>query len=50
MPNQPRDDNPPRTIRIDDTLWKKVKDAAAERGVKVSVVVREALERFVTKH
>lgn len=49
MPNQPRDDNPPRTVRIDDALWAKVKAVAAERGVKVSVVIREALERLVTK-
>lgn len=46
MPNQPRDDNPPRSIRIQDDLWAKVKHAAAERGVKLSVIVREALERY----
>lgn len=49
MPNQPRDENPPRSVRIEDGLWERAKVAAAERGVKVSVIVREALERYLPK-
>lgn len=46
MPNQPRDDNPARAVRIDDRLWQKAKDRAAEKGETVSDVIRRALERY----
>lgn len=47
MPNKPRKDNPPRTIRVDDELWDKVKARAAERGEDVSEAVRRMLRRYV---
>lgn len=49
MPNQPRDDNPPRTVRIDDDLWAELKDFAAESGKAVSVVIRDAVRAFIAK-
>lgn len=47
MPNQPRDDNPARTVRVPDGLWLKAKTQAADRGESVSDVVRRALARYV---
>lgn len=38
---------PVRTVRIDDELWAKVIEAAAERGEPVSEAIRRALERYV---
>lgn len=49
MPNKPRDDNPGRVIRIENALWAKVRTMAAERKVTASVIVREAIERYVGK-
>jgi antitoxin component of RelBE/YafQ-DinJ toxin-antitoxin module len=46
MPNQPRDDNPTRAIRIDDALWTAAKERAAERGESVSEAVRAFLRRY----
>jgi antitoxin component of RelBE/YafQ-DinJ toxin-antitoxin module len=48
MPNQPRDDNPCRAIRVDDELWEAAKVRAAERGESVSEAVRAFLRRYTT--
>lgn len=48
MPNQPKPDNPPRSVRIGDQLWAKAKKVAAKEGTDVSSVVRRALENYTT--
>ena len=40
MPNQPRDDNPGRTVRIPDDLWARVRARAERDGASPSEVVR----------
>jgi antitoxin component of RelBE/YafQ-DinJ toxin-antitoxin module len=47
--NQPRDDNPARTVRVDDRLWQAAKLAAAANGTTVSDILRGALERYVKR-
>lgn len=49
MPNQPRPDNPPRPVRVEDALWTAAKRAAREDGTTVSAVVREALRQYVAR-
>jgi len=44
MPNQPK--TPTRAIRIEDGLWRKAQERAAERGETVSDAVRQFLERY----
>lgn len=46
MPNQPRKDNPARSIRVPDDLWQAAKDRAAERGETVTDAVIRALRRY----
>lgn len=46
MPNQPRSDNPARSVRVPDALWQAAKDRSAERGETVSAVIVRALERY----
>lgn len=47
MPNQPRDDNPPRSFRIPGDLYRQVKARAAERGETVTDVIIRAMKRYV---
>ncbi len=47
MPNQPRDDNPARTIRIDDELWGAVKALAKKEQVSASEIVRDAIRNYL---
>lgn len=47
MPNKPRADNPARAVRIEDELWAKLQAIAAARGVTMSAVIRDALDRYV---
>lgn len=47
MPNQPRKDNPARSVRVPDELWDAAKERAAERGETVTDVVIRALKRYV---
>ncbi len=47
MPDQPRADNPARTVRVRDELWQAAQQAAQERGESVSEVIRRALARYV---
>lgn len=49
MPNQPRADNPARTVRIDDSLWIAVKARAKAEGATVSAVIRRALEHYINR-
>lgn len=47
MPNQPRADNPARSVRVPDDLWQAAKSRASERGETVSAAIIRALERYV---
>ena len=44
MPNAPK--TPIRTIRISDELWGAVQELAAEQGITVTSIIKEALEKF----
>lgn len=46
MPNQPRTDNPARSVRVPDELWQAAKERAAERGETVTDVLIRALRRY----
>lgn len=50
MPNAPRDDNPHRSIRVDDELWCDAFIAACEEGTTRAEVMREALRVLVARH
>jgi hypothetical protein len=47
MPNQPRPDNPARSVRVEDGLWQAAKKKAAEQGETVSDVIVRALRKYV---
>lgn len=47
MPNQPRKDNPARSVRVPDDLWNAAKTRAEERGETVTDVLIRALKRYV---
>jgi hypothetical protein len=46
MPNQPRADNPARSVRIDDELWAAVEREAREKVITMSAVIRAAIEDY----
>lgn len=46
MPNQPRKDVKPRSIKVSDDLWEAAKKRAAEREETASEAVRKFLERY----
>lgn len=46
MPNQPRADNPARSVRVPDDLWHAAKERAAERGETVTDAIIRALRRY----
>lgn len=50
MPNQPRPDNPARTVRIDDGLWAAVKHYALIEGVTISEAIRRGITMLVNSH
>lgn len=51
MPNQPRPDNPARSIRIEDGLWHAAMIEAQRRGEPISYVIRQALyEQLEFRH
>lgn len=50
MANQPRADNPVRSIRVDDELWEATQHMAELLGQNVSEVVRRALRAYVAPH
>lgn len=47
VPNQPK--TPRRTVRIDDNLWEAAGAKAEAEGTTVSVVIRDALKRYVKR-
>lgn len=47
MPNQPRKDNPARSVRVPDALWAAAKERAAERDETVTDAILRALRRYV---
>ena len=47
MPNQPRKDNPARSVRVPDELWHAAKVRADENGETVTDVLVRALKRYV---
>jgi hypothetical protein len=47
MANQPRPENPPRTIRCEDDLWEAAGDLAIRRDENISQMVRRLLRREV---
>ena len=49
MPNQPRPDNRPHMIRVDDQLWAASLAEAARRGESISEAVRRFLRRYVSR-
>lgn len=46
MPDQPRKDNPARTVRVERELWEAAKARADDRGETVSDAVRAFLRRY----
>lgn len=49
MPRSVPDYDPIHCIRIPDALWRRAQARADRDGVKVSAVVRAALEAYVSK-
>lgn len=47
MPNQPRSDNPHRSIRVEEGLWLAAERACAKLETTRADVVREALRQAV---
>jgi len=45
VPNQPA--TPNRTVRVPDELWLPAKAKAADEGVTLTEIIRDALERFL---
>lgn len=50
MANQPRADNPHRSVRVEDALWEAARVAAAQEGTTRGDVMREALRELVARH
>lgn len=49
VPNQPRPENPHRSVRVEDELWEAAADACAKLGTARAEVMREALRRAVKR-
>lgn len=49
MPNQPRPDNPHRSVRVEDQLWEQARIAAAAEGTTRGDVMRQALRELVER-
>ena len=50
MANQPRPDNPHRSVRVEDDLWQAAKEAADQEHPTRDDVMREALRALVARH
>lgn len=50
MANRPRDDNPHRSVRIEDELWEAAKVAAALEGTTRAEVMQQALRDLVARN
>ena len=46
MPDQPRKDNPARTLRVERELWEAAKIRAGEKNETVSEAIRRFLVRY----
>lgn len=49
MANQPRFDNPHRSVRVEDDLWRKAEVAARAEGTTRGEVMRQALVELVAR-
>jgi predicted transcriptional regulator len=49
MANQPRVDNPHRSVRVEDDLWEAARIAAAAEGTTRGDVMRQALRDLVER-
>lgn len=49
MANRPRADNPHRSVRVEDDLWRAAEVAAAKEGTTRGEVMREALRELVER-
>ena len=47
MPNKPRSNNPHRSVRVEDALWKAVGEKAAREGVTRAAIIQQALREYV---
>lgn len=50
MANQPRADNPHRSVRVEADLWHAAQEAAKAEGTTRGEVMREALRALVARH
>lgn len=50
MANQPRADNPHRSVRVEDDLWHAAETAAKAEGTTRGEVMRQALVELVARH
>lgn len=50
MPDQPRPDNPARSVRVEDDLWHEAGKYAAEQGTTRAAIIQAALRAFVDNH
>lgn len=47
MANQPRENNPHRSVRVDDDLWRAAQRKAKKLGIPVAAPIRDALRAFI---
>jgi predicted transcriptional regulator len=50
MANQPRPDNPHRSVRVEDALWEAARIAADAEGTTRGDVMRQALRELVARN
>lgn len=50
MANQPRANNPHRSVRVEDDLWAAAAEAAESEGTTRGDVMREALRELVARN
>lgn len=50
MANQPRADNPHRSVRVEDALWEAARVAAALEGTTRADVMQKALRELVARN
>lgn len=49
VPNQPRPDNPHRSVRVEDDLWEAARIACAQLGTTRGDVMRQALRDAIER-
>lgn len=50
MPNKPRDNNPHRSVRVEDALWEAARVAAEREGTTRAEVMQQALRELVARN